>query len=100
MRNAHQILDIITAAFGNQILDQESAQAGCSNPESDYKELACQWNDVSQQAPLDPADTLDTKWVSATVEVFHDSSGSGKSANLCLVATESPESDEQHGQQL
>jgi hypothetical protein len=98
MRNAHQILDIITAAFGSQNLDQESTQSGCSNAGSDYKELACQWNDVSRRAPSGPADTLDSEWVSATVKVIHDRSAPEDCADSSEVATESPESDEQHGQ--
>lgn len=66
MWNAHQILDIITAAFGPQILDLTKDE--CSSPGSDYEELACRWKDISQQAASGLASTADAKWITATLK--------------------------------
>jgi len=70
MRNAQQILDIITATFGPQILELETAEDGCSTPDGDYEELVCQWKQVSASAGS--VDELDAEWVSSTIKViFH-----------------------------
>jgi len=69
MQNAYQILDVITAAFGTQILGPDS-QVDCTRPESDYQELACQWRHVSgAYAEKTSANDLDPQWVSDMVKV-------------------------------
>lgn len=69
MQNAHQILDVITAAFGTQILGADS-QVDCARPETDYQELACQWRDVSgAYAEKTSANDIDPQWVSDMVKV-------------------------------
>lgn len=69
MQNAHQILDVITAAFGTQILGSDS-QVDCARPESDYQELACQWRDFSgAYAEKTSANDIDPQWVSDMVKV-------------------------------
>lgn len=69
MQNAHQILDVITAAFGTQILGADS-QVDCARPETDYQELACQWRHVSGvYAQKTYANDLDPEWVSDMVKV-------------------------------
>jgi ethanolaminephosphotransferase len=69
MQNGHQILDVITAAFGTQILGADS-QVDCTRPETDYQELACQWKDVSgAYAQKTSANDLDPQWVSDMVKV-------------------------------
>ncbi|KAK5654153.1 hypothetical protein OQA88_7584 [Cercophora sp. LCS_1] len=68
MQNANQILDIITAAFGSQILDAHS-QTDCSNPESDYGELACKWRDVSEALkPKSAPNDIDSQWTLSAVQ--------------------------------
>ncbi|KAK0753025.1 alkaline-phosphatase-like protein [Schizothecium vesticola] len=83
MQNAHQILDVITAAFGTQILGPDS-QVDCTRPESDYQELACQWRDVSSAyAKKTSVNDLDPQWVSAMVKWLRKAQGlmSGMASN-------------------
>ena len=69
MQNAYQILDVITAAFGPQMLDPAS-QADCNRPESDYQELACEWSHVSSAYGKNTSvGDLDPQWVSSMVKV-------------------------------
>ena len=73
MRNAHQILDIVTAAFGAQFFDGQPEEQVCSNIQSEVQELACKWRGI-QAAAQDLLASQDTdakyaKWVSTTAEV-------------------------------
>ncbi|KAL2128578.1 hypothetical protein VTI74DRAFT_9003 [Chaetomium olivicolor] len=43
MRNARQILDIVVAAFGTEILDSDSTAEALKEPKADYQELAHGW---------------------------------------------------------
>jgi ethanolaminephosphotransferase len=52
LRNAHQILDIVTAAFGSQVLDLKHQKASCSDADSDIDELACGWRSVARKADI------------------------------------------------
>ncbi|KAK0711618.1 alkaline-phosphatase-like protein [Lasiosphaeris hirsuta] len=69
LRNAHQILDIIAAAFGLQILESNSTDDVCSGPTADYQELVCEWLEISKLArPTSSVDEVGPQWTSATVE--------------------------------
>ncbi|OLN81583.1 GPI ethanolamine phosphate transferase 2 [Colletotrichum chlorophyti] len=65
MRNARQILNIVTATFGFGMFDLTStaAQSACSNPQDDAQELACEWHRVNEglQA-MNGSDELDPAW--------------------------------------
>lgn len=63
VRNARQILNIVTATFGTEMFDLGSTfdQKVCSNPQDDAQELACEWHRVNDalktmngEAELDP----------------------------------------------
>jgi ethanolaminephosphotransferase len=43
MRNARQILDIVLAAFGHEILDSDSDASALTESKADYQELAHGW---------------------------------------------------------
>ncbi|KAK1832274.1 GPI ethanolamine phosphate transferase 2 [Podospora conica] len=83
MQNAYQILDIITAAFGTQILDADS-HADCTRPENDYQELVCEWLGVSAAyEQKTSADEIDPQWVSDMVKWLRKAQGlmSGMAGN-------------------
>lgn len=65
MRNAQQIMDIVTAAFGLNTFDPSGADNDCVNDGSEVGELACDWQAVSKTASKAwQAETLDIEWVS------------------------------------
>ncbi len=70
MRNANQILGIITAAFGPEMFDRGGSTAVCSGPQTDVEELACEWRSLagSAEARGDGAD-VDGEWISTASQV-------------------------------
>jgi hypothetical protein len=69
MRNAHQIMDVIYAAFGSHILETGPAD-GCTGPQTGYHELACEWQGVSEgAASVTTADKIDPAWVISVTKV-------------------------------
>jgi ethanolaminephosphotransferase len=59
MRNARQILDIVLAAFGPEILESDASSASLSESKADYQELAHGWKRLAdsydKQGAGDPA---------------------------------------------
>ena len=72
LRNARQILNIVTAAFGPEAFDGGSESAGSADPcalTGDVNELACSWRRLNQEADIQAnADDVDQAWLSATSE--------------------------------
>lgn len=67
VRNVRQILNVVTAAFGNELFDLRSAIDPCALKATDVNELACAWRNISQQAAsLVSAAEMDQAWFSAT----------------------------------
>lgn len=86
LRNAHQILDIITAAFGSEILDSANlTPERCVQPQTDYQELACEWQDISNTAKLALSgdDDVHAAWISRTTRWLRKTQGlmSGMASN-------------------
>lgn len=87
LRNAHQMLDIITATFGSQILDAANlTPTNCAHPQTDYQELACEWQDISNAAKregLSADDSVHAAWISKTVKWLRKAQGhmSGMASN-------------------
>lgn len=50
MRNARQILNIVTAAFGLALFDAQGLPDPCTLESTEVNELACEWRKISQQA--------------------------------------------------
>ncbi|KAK2074359.1 hypothetical protein P8C59_008572 [Phyllachora maydis] len=65
MRNAHQILDIVTAAFGGALFEAEVAYEDCPSPESEVEELGCQWQGLSNSARKE---LEDPEWVARMIK--------------------------------
>lgn len=72
LRNARQILNIVTAAFGPEAFDGGSESAGSGDPcalTGDVNELACSWRRLNQEAGVQAnAGDVDQAWLSATSE--------------------------------
>lgn len=67
IRNARQILKIVTAAFGGELFDEQSNVDPCALEATDINELACEWRKINQQAiSLASAAEVDQRWLSAT----------------------------------
>ncbi|KAK1750710.1 GPI ethanolamine phosphate transferase 2 [Echria macrotheca] len=81
LRNAYQILDIITAASGADIFEKESSKENCVDPNDDYKELACEWKMIAESK--DSEDGTDAQWVSSIVRWLRKAQGlmSGMASN-------------------
>lgn len=66
LRNARQILNIVTAAFGAELFDISSPTDPCSLEENDINTLACEWRQVSQRAQVLSAENkIDEEWLTA-----------------------------------
>ncbi|KAI9147943.1 GPI ethanolamine phosphate transferase [Paramyrothecium foliicola] len=66
IRNARQILNIVTASFGKELFDASGKRDPCSLEATDINELACDWRRISQRATsLAAKDEVDQAWVSA-----------------------------------
>lgn len=71
MRNAHQILGIINAAFGTQLFDGDLTHDACTDVHTDIQELACEWQRISKESSAIIASEaeLDDRWISDTTKV-------------------------------
>ena len=70
MRNADQILAIVTAAFGDELFKPESFEAACSTAATDDQELACRWHQIAEAArKLDNHAAVDPAWISEMSKV-------------------------------
>ncbi|WYZ40365.1 hypothetical protein EsH8_IV_000706 [Colletotrichum jinshuiense] len=69
VRNARQILNIVTATFGPAMFDitSTSTQKACLNPQDDAQELACEWHRVNDGLKvMTDKDEVDPAWLEAT----------------------------------
>lgn len=74
VRNARQILNIVTVTFGFEMFDLGSTfdQKTCSNPRDDAQELACEWHRVNDALKtMDGEAELDPAWREAMSKVCH-----------------------------
>ncbi|GKT43818.1 GPI ethanolamine phosphate transferase 2 [Colletotrichum spaethianum] len=72
IRNARQILSIVTATFGPDMFDTAttSSQKACSSPQDDAQELACEWHRVNDALKdMDGQEELDPVWLEAMSKV-------------------------------
>ncbi|OAA46606.1 Alkaline-phosphatase-like, core domain protein [Beauveria brongniartii RCEF 3172] len=67
IRNARQILNIVTAAFGPELFDVASSTDPCQLERTDINELACDWRFITQRAvSLNVQNTIDQEWLTST----------------------------------
>ena len=70
MRNAEQIITIISAAFGEEIFRLAALQDVCASADTDVQELACRWHQISEAAKLAEINgAADPRWISQTSTV-------------------------------
>ena len=66
VRNARQILQIVTAAFGSELFTARGTADPCYLEATDLNELACEWRRISESATtVAEADELDPAWLSS-----------------------------------
>ncbi|KAG8353699.1 GPI ethanolamine phosphate transferase 2 [Fusarium venenatum] len=64
VRNARQILKIVTAAFGSELFDSESNIDPCVLEQTEINEVACQWRKLNREAHvLAAGENLDKEWL-------------------------------------
>lgn len=69
VRNARQILNIVTAAFGAELFDAESSSDPCGLEKTEINELACQWRKINKEAHvLAAGNKMDQAWLDAMSE--------------------------------
>ncbi|KAM5353787.1 hypothetical protein ACJ41O_000437 [Fusarium nematophilum] len=69
VRNARQILNIVTAVFGTELFDAHSGTDPCSLEQTETNELACQWQTINKQAhSLAAGDKIDQEWLDSMSE--------------------------------
>ncbi|RFU72252.1 hypothetical protein TARUN_10006 [Trichoderma arundinaceum] len=67
IRNARQILNIVTAAFGGELFDAQASIDPCAAKPTDTSELACEWRTINSEASSQvDAKEVDQAWLSAT----------------------------------
>lgn len=73
MRNAEQIITIISAAFGEEIFRLAALQDVCASADTDVQELACRWHQISEAAKLAEINgAADPRWISQTSTWLRD----------------------------
>ncbi|KAF9871619.1 gpi ethanolamine phosphate transferase 2 [Colletotrichum karsti] len=68
VRNARQILKIVTATFGTSTFDtaSSSTQTICANPQDEAQELACEWHKVNDGLKaMEDKEEIDQAWLEA-----------------------------------
>lgn len=66
MRNARQILNIVTATFGTEIFDTSGTVDPCTLDQTDANELACDWRKINRKTTAMLAnDQVDADWLPA-----------------------------------
>ena len=103
MRNARQILEIITATFGAELFQATSrGNRSCEQPHNEIEELACNWQDIVATASNDDVSaTLDPEWVEKISKVraaLRDTRSEPRLTIVRAVACTSPRYHEQHSE--
>lgn len=73
LRNGQQILNIITAAFGNELFDLSGTTDPCDLQHTDINAIACDWRQLNRQVATLPAESeMDPKWLVAMSSWLRD----------------------------
>lgn len=68
MRNADQILTIMTATFGEELFDTTASDDFCEQAETDAKDLACRWRRLAESSTTGKSD-VDSEWTTSMSQV-------------------------------
>lgn len=52
MRNAEQIITIISAAFGDELFRSATSEDACTSTNTEVQDLACRWHQIVESAKL------------------------------------------------
>lgn len=69
MRNARQILDIVTATFSSSSSASIPNGPDCTRPGSPAEELACEWQRISEIVETASMDDLGDDWIADVSQV-------------------------------
>lgn len=77
MRNAEQILAIITATFGGELFDLAANDDFCLRKETDVEDLACRWRQLAESSKtISHKSDLGEEWATAMSQVNKIPTGS------------------------
>lgn len=66
VRNAKQIIDIVTAAFGSELFESSSGIDPCAADTTEISELACEWRSIDEEAySQSKSSAVDGRWLAA-----------------------------------
>lgn len=68
MRNAEQILTIMTATFGPELFDTAVSDEFCLRKETDAEDLACRWRQLVESSKVQKSE-VDSQWTAAMSKV-------------------------------
>lgn len=68
MRNAEQVLTILTATFGEELFDTTASDEFCLRKETDAEDLACRWRQLVESTKIKTSEE-DLEWASAMSQV-------------------------------
>lgn len=68
MRNADQILTIMTATFGEELFDTTASNEFCLQQKTDVEGLACRWRHLAKSSSINTSD-VDLEWTRAMSQV-------------------------------
>ncbi|KUI64485.1 GPI ethanolamine phosphate transferase 2 [Cytospora mali] len=76
LRNAEQILEIVTASFGGELFDSNSKIDPCLHQETEVQELACGWRRIFDSAKsMQGKKEVDEEWISAMSQWLRNAQG-------------------------
>lgn len=71
MRNAGQIMTIMTATFGEELFEAAASNDFCMRKETDAEDLACRWRRLVESSESMSTNELDQEWTLAISQVRH-----------------------------
>lgn len=69
MRNAEQILTIMTATFGEELFEAAASDEFCLHEETDAEDLACRWRALVELSRAMRKSEMDQEWTLAMSQV-------------------------------
>lgn len=69
MRNAEQILTIMTATFGEELFEAAERDDFCLRKETDAQDLACRWRVLVESSRAMTKSEMDQDWTLAVSQV-------------------------------
>lgn len=71
MRNAEQILTIMTATFGEELFEAAASNDFCLHKTTDAEDLACRWRVLAESSQSTSKSEMEQYWTLAVSQVRH-----------------------------